>query len=269
MIVHNHENGGRERKGFAKRTLSAVLVAGMVMTNAPAGTLMAANGGISAAQQVSGTWVRENGNWYYRSGSQNIAGWLNDGGKVYYLDPATGIMKKGWTLVDGEWYYLKEGAVRTGWQKVSTKWYFFDDDGAMQTGIVRDGGVDYLLESSGALAVNKWASVDGEWYYTDSSGALRKNAWAKSGGKWYYLGSDGKMVKGCTMNIGGTDDTFDANGVWIKNAVATPTPTKAPTATPTKKPTATPTKKATSNKATPTATPTRNIPSLSLAGKYR
>ena len=241
VIVHNHENGGREMKGFAKRTLSAVLVAGMVMTNAPAGTLMAANGGISAAQQVSGTWVKENGNWYYRSGSQNITGWLDDGGKVYYLDPATGIMKKGWIQVDGEWFYLKDGVVRTGWLKISTKWYFFDADGAMLTGIVKDGGVDYLLDGSGALAVNKWVSLGSEWYYTNSSGALRKSTWAKSGGKWYYLGSDGKMVKGCTMNIGGTDYTFDANGVWVENAVATPTPTKAPTATPTKAPTATPT----------------------------
>ena len=36
---------------------------------------------------------------------QAAKGWLNVGGKTYYMDPVTGAMKKGWIKVGGKTYY--------------------------------------------------------------------------------------------------------------------------------------------------------------------
>ena len=145
-------------------------------------------------EPVSNGWVKESGKWYYYKNGDIVTGWQKSGGKWYYLDPAKG------------------GAMAKGWQKADGKWYYLGTDGAMQTGMITDGGKTYICKSSGELVLGGWIQIGSYWYCTNASGVMKQNAWQKSGGKWYYLGSDGRMVTGTTMLIDGVYYTFDQNG---------------------------------------------------------
>lgn len=92
----------------------------------------------------------------------------------------TNTTAKGWSLNNGQWYYLNEnGSKQTGWKAVNGSWYYLDTNGIMKTG---------------------WQSVNNEWYYLDSNGIM-KTGWLKnSDNKWYYLYDSGVMAKNTTIN---------------------------------------------------------------------
>lgn len=149
------------------------------------------------------TYVPESKNYYYfdengvaQTGIQTIFG-----GYSAYFDATSGLLRNGWKLVDGNWYYAdKDGRLETGWLYQASKWYFFNQDGKMQTGWLNDGKNSYYFTPSGAMAVG-WTKVDGKWYYFSQSGS-KVTGWMKDGQKWYFLDKNGVMQTGWIQDSG-------------------------------------------------------------------
>jgi glucan-binding YG repeat protein len=68
----------------------------------------------------TGWFQDKDGNWYYANESHDGAygkmstDWLLNGNdqQWYYLDPETGVMAKGWRLINGKWYYFEDNATQ-------------------------------------------------------------------------------------------------------------------------------------------------------------
>ena len=190
--------------------------------------------------------------WYfYDAAGIKVTGWLNSGGKWYYLDPNNveypglmvsdcireiggdvygfnrdGSMAVGWYYRESEgWYYHDQSGVRkTGWVKSYSAWYYLDPEnveypGLMVSDCIREiGGNTYEFDENGTMKIG-WCYKDGEgWYYHDQSGA-RKTGWVRSYGLWYYLDSENgnKMVCDTWKLIGGKWYYFEKNGVMKTN----------------------------------------------------
>ncbi|WP_235845699.1 Ig-like domain-containing protein, partial [Neobacillus novalis] len=135
--------------------------------------------------------------WIYISPTTGelVTGWLEVGGKKYFIDEEEYTMVTGWEKINGSWYYFaKSGAMQTGWAKVDNKWYFLNADGTMKTGWVKSANKWYYLSASGAMQTG-WAKVSGKWYFLNTDGAM-KTGWVKVSGKWYFLNTDGAMQSG-------------------------------------------------------------------------
>lgn len=151
-------------------------------------------------------------NWRYYLNGDLVTGWLNDGGKWYFMN-ADGNMQTGWVKDGGNWHYLApSGDMRTGWLKEGTIWYYLTPSGAMKTGWVKDGPNWYYLVTSGGMRTG-WVKDGPNWYYMNSSGAM-KTGWLQQGGHWYYLWGSGAMANG-TQTIDGKVSSFDSSGAWL------------------------------------------------------
>jgi len=92
--------------------------------------------------------------------------------------PYTGIVKEGWLLVNGKWYYQRaNGTWATGWQWLKwdsgkkTNWFLFDGDGVMQYG---------------------WQKVNGYWYFLDDKDGYMHTGWLNRKGLFYLEPVSGK-----------------------------------------------------------------------------
>lgn len=91
-------------------------------------------------------------------------GWLKTGGKWYYLDPSSGIMKTGFYDVGASRYCSNNsGVMLTGWRMVANKWYYFSGSGVMQKS--RWVG-NYYVGSDGVMATGTWIGK----YHVNASG---------------------------------------------------------------------------------------------------
>lgn len=181
--------------------------------------------------------------WRYFSGSGALVkGWLSDGGRWYWLDPADGSMATGlkecndtpyifnssgamlssqWALVDNNWYYAdSNGLLHGGWLLLGNSWYYLDPGShIMLTGFMQVGSSTYFLTSSGAMATG-WALADGTWYYAASNGAIQRGRWIKSGNAWYYLDDVSGAMRTGEFAVGSTryfsyDSGAMASSCWI------------------------------------------------------
>ena len=164
-------------------------------------------------------------NWYYANSdgtpydynkNDNInGGWLQYGGKWYYIDydgemlrdqivnvygnkyrlKDDGSMVTGWYQSGSEWYYSNaDGTIYDGWLYYGKDWYYIDD-GKMQTGWVTSKGKGYYLGIDGKL-VSGWYHYNYKvvgysneyWMYMNTDGS-RYTGWVSSGGKWHYINS--------------------------------------------------------------------------------
>lgn len=165
-----------------------------------------------ATEPVKGRWQKTSAGWKYVTGSSCAHGFVKDGGKTYYLDPKTGIMRTGWVKVGDEWFCFNgSGAMRTGWMKSGGRWYYLNpSDGKMLVGKHRIGNAIYFLVSSGAMKTG-WNKEGSDWYWYDASGAMR-TGWLRNGGRWYYLNpGDGKMRTG-RYKVGNAWYASDSSG---------------------------------------------------------
>lgn len=67
--------------------------------------------------------------------------------------------------------------------------YYFDNDGSMQTGLVRceDGNPRYFDPETGVMVTNQWYNdYEAVWYYFGADGTAVSN-WQLIGGDWYYF----------------------------------------------------------------------------------
>jgi len=118
-------------------------------------------------------------------------------------------MPDGWKLLQGTWYYYKNGLAVNGWvgkyyvkagamlrNSSTPDGYWVGQDGAYQknAGWVRvnkerENGM--YVKAGGRLAENEWLNLEGKWYYFHNysrvTGAQRIN------GTWYLFGEDGVL----------------------------------------------------------------------------
>ena len=172
----------------------------------------------ACASTEGGHWVKDAVGWWYAcaDGTSYLKdGWFTINGRDYQFGPsgymATGFLKR----ANGDWVYAdQDGALVSGWVRDGGQWYYLDPSSkVMKTGWLADGGSWYYLTASGAMATG-WVNDGGTWYYLNASGKM-VTGWLNVGGAWYYLGPDGAMFTG-THVINGRTYVFDANGVWVR-----------------------------------------------------
>ena len=172
----------------------------------------------ACASTEGGHWVKDAVGWWYAcaDGTSYLKdGWFTINGRDYQFGPsgymATGFLKR----ANGDWVYAdQDGALVSGWVRDGGQWYYLDPSSkVMKTGWLADGGSWYYLTASGAMATG-WVNDGGTWYYLNASGKMA-TGWVNDGGAWYYLGPDGAMFTG-THVINGRTYVFDANGVWVR-----------------------------------------------------
>ena len=171
----------------------------------------------SCASAEGGHWVKDGAGWWYAcaDGTSYLKdGWFTINGSDYLFGPsgymATGFLKR----ANGDWVYAdQDGALVSGWVRDGGQWYYLDPSSkVMKTGWLADGGSWYYLTGSGAMATG-WVNDGGTWYYLNASGKM-VTGWLNVGGAWYYLGPDGAMFTG-THVINGRTYVFDTSGAWV------------------------------------------------------
>ena len=171
----------------------------------------------SCVSPEGGHWVKDGAGWWYAcaDGTSYLKdGWFTINGRDYQFGPsgymATGFLKR----ANGDWVYAdQDGALVSGWVRDGGQWYYLDPSSkVMKTGWLADGGSWYYLTGNGAMATG-WVNDGGTWYYLNASGKM-VTGWLNVGGAWYYLGPDGAMFTG-THVINGRTYVFDANGIWV------------------------------------------------------
>lgn len=110
-------------------------------------------------------------------------------GKITALDKGIAVVTAKSGTAVGFCLVVVEGDELNGWQqdKVSKKWYYLEN-GKAQTGWIKEDGEYYYCdpENSGAMAENKWISIEEPDPYNDN----------KVGDVWYRVDEDGKMQTG-------------------------------------------------------------------------
>ena len=165
-----------------------------------------------------GHWAKDGVGWWYvcAGGKQYLkGGWFTINGSDYLFGPsgymATGFLKR----ANGDWVYAdQDGALVSGWVRDGGQWYYLDPaTKTMKTGWLADGGSWYYLTASGAMAIG-WVNDGGTWYYLNASGKMA-TGWVNDGGTWYYLSPSGAMLTG-THVINGRTYVFDDSGAWVR-----------------------------------------------------
>ena len=165
-----------------------------------------------------GHWAKDGVGWWYvcAGGKQYLkGGWFTINGSDYLFGPsgymATGFLKR----ANGDWVYAdQDGALVSGWVRDGGQWYYLDPSSkVMKTGWLADGGSWYYLTGSGAMAIG-WVNDGGTWYFLNASGKMA-TGWVKDRGSWYYLSPSGAMVTGAHV-INGRTYVFDDSGAWVR-----------------------------------------------------
>ncbi len=236
--------------------------------------------------KVKTGWLSWNGDWYYlRPGTPPAGGVMLTGfqdisstpqgvqlaaPKRYFFKSNGALNGKGWIQIGGKWYYLRDdGSLQTGWLKDGGNWFYLDDGtnprpngtgnfnrGEMVTGVFNvpatcDGkpndqpgthsfkangvwlGAGNQLHNSTAgswknndgwryydtdgVALTGWQYIDGKWYYLDpasSPAGKMRTGFINDGTGWYYCDGQGVMQKGW-QKIDGTWYLFDGNGARV------------------------------------------------------
>lgn len=185
----------------------------------------------------SGWGLYDDGSCYYAFASGELAtGDVTIGSTIYHFDEngktqrglvvENGICKlysengilqetgnaQGWSLLGGNYYYLKDGALlKNVSRRLSDgKWYGFDATGKMRTNIIADGR---FYGKTGA-AQTGWFTVAGKWYYASSVNALLKTGLHVINGAEYYFDRNGTMQTG-EFVVNGKLFTTNENGVVL------------------------------------------------------
>ena len=142
--------------------------------------------------------------------------WVKDGiGWWYACADGRSYLKGGWFTINGRDYLFgPSGYMATGFLKrVDGRWVYADQDGALASGWIRDGGQWYYLDPATKVMATGWVADGGSWYYLRASGTMA-TGWVNDAGSWYYLGPDGAMLTG-TQVINGRTYVFDGSGAWV------------------------------------------------------
>ena len=124
-----------------------------------------------------------------------------DGARYYATD--SGRMDSGWLYIGGDWYYFgaSYGNALTGLWTIGGNKYYFNEDGQMQTGLLR--------------ITDEAAGVENALFYFTSSGAAMSGWYQDGSGDWYYFGSTSKQALTGFWTINKVGRYFDKNGVLV------------------------------------------------------
>ena len=92
--------------------------------------------------------------------------------------------------------------------------YYFDNDGSMQTGLVRceDGNLRYFDPETGVMVTNQWYNdYEAVWYYFGADGTAVSN-WQLIGGDWYYFYPENHDMADCRVQIDGKNYFLNTPG---------------------------------------------------------
>ena len=120
--------------------------------------------------------------------------------------------QEGWNLVDGVYYYLKDGKLleNTTCKLPDGNWYSFDESGKMRNNVKNYDGRYY---SESGAAMTGWIYDTGNWYYADPEDATLYSGFQTINGKKYYF-FDNKS--GNFSNDSSNDNYF---AMWIGETV--------------------------------------------------
>ncbi len=162
-------------------------------------------------------WIKTDAGWIYNNedGTTVKSSWVLDKttNKWYLLD-GKGFRLSGWQYTDSKWYMLDitSGEMKTGWYKEENKtqndknntnttdtntvkfenWYYLNNDGAMKTGWLSDGGKWYYLNLNGIMQKG-WLTQSNSKYYLDTAGIMVTEAQTIDG-KIYKFNSNGTLI---------------------------------------------------------------------------
>ena len=167
---------------------------------------------------VNGHWLAgtifNNGNdWYlFDEKGQLIEedGWHKVAGNWYYIDQ--GYISRDRFLIDGnvdegwyDYYFNEDGIMVTNtWVYYSPSeydpgfWYYFGSDGKCVNGWFKVKGVWYYGVPAwrGAIACDRYYTIDGTGYYFDKNGAMATGWVQDNDGYWYYANPNGSLATG-------------------------------------------------------------------------
>ena len=182
-------------------------------------------------------WQLINNKWYYFNGSGiMLTGWQVIGNSWYYFDNSgvmaadtwigndyvnsngawvPGMIKPGWILGDGGWWYRhSDGSyTKSNWEKIEGQWYYFNAAGYMTTGWQNVGGSWYYMDGSGKMLTG-WQTIGGSKYYLNGSGVML-TGWQWINSKCYYFTASGAMASNTWIG----NDYVDASGAWVPGKV--------------------------------------------------
>jgi len=101
----------------------------------------------------------------------------------------------GWKKTSEGWTYYQDGIMVTEKVlKIGGVYYGFDWNGIMYDGDAFEcDGYFYRAKAGGALYVNQWVQIEGNWFYYGAEGVAPED-FSKIGNQWYFFGYDGHMA---------------------------------------------------------------------------
>ena len=170
----------------AKKAMAVALTAGMLASTAVTPVMAATQGWTQNSkgwwyQNADGTypankWSQINGKWYYfdANGYMLANKWVKDSaGKWYYVGKSGAMLTNAWVPdKNGLWYWVTDNGsmFEGGWGHINGEWYFFQNDGVMQSGVVKvDGKTYYLGAPSEGWMHTGIVTVEGAEYNFDET----------------------------------------------------------------------------------------------------
>ena len=159
---------------------------------------------------VNGWGFSDSGEWYYAYPSGALAtGDTSIDGVLYHFDEKgilkTGVVEasegydvynangtflgsiknEGWNLVNGSYYYMKDGKILKDceYQTEDGARYAFDRDGEMRSNVQYQG----KLYGESGWAYTGWIYKSGKWYYADPQTAMLSSGFQTINGNEYYF----------------------------------------------------------------------------------
>lgn len=143
---------------------------------------------------LTGKHEIENKTYYFNAEGHAVNGWVIVDGKQMYFDEETKEAKKGVSEVEGVKYnFERDGIISTGWQEDGT---YKDAQGfIVKEQIVKEDGVEKVIDEKGELVANSWKEIDGKKFYFLENGekATGKTTIEK---KEYMFQEDGSFLTG-------------------------------------------------------------------------
>ncbi len=181
---------------------------------------------ISGHQRIGGVY------YDFEADGKLVSGvWVNTlYGVRYYYGPSYHVYS--WRLIDGEWYYFRDGARLTGLNKcgilentADRRWHVFDDNGAL-IGYIEDGlheingEIYYTIDGDDQIGLHK---VGNDYYFFTYDGPAIKGrtyyAWETHCDLpcgQYAFGPDGRMANGIVKQADGYYCYFNGKVDWKK-----------------------------------------------------
>ena len=143
-----------------------------------------------------------------------LYGWITSISKDKYYSNMDGVIQIGDITIDNvDYYFDNNGVLYTGWrEKGENKYYYYN--GIMQKGITFiDSEYYFLGEITGKLWYGWITSLNGNKYYTDSRGVLQRGK-VMINNNYYFFGENTfKMFIGWVESISGKVYYLDTNGI--------------------------------------------------------